>query len=1214
MIKPLKYNLLAVFLLLQTFWLQGQPAQPVKVDSVVIYCVGTPAQVTVEKTPLKYNKDFAMSFQQDDAHVDIYNTVYPLFEGNGTTGGLYYTDGCGNSITFKMTSDIYIFNSYNVDLLEPGPYHVPDYLTWPQLKELYKKGWGVANHGVSDPITGHADYDIQRTQSYARRKLGDSLYIKVFVQPNQGDAFAVPCENNNYNGFLGQGMADGLNNDGNGVDVDDSSVDWLAMNKINREFDGSGYKNKADQLYELSKQGAHRWLPWGWHTNFTPAFVSELGQIYYAYGELGLDNIWVAPDEEILDYLAVKQAVTVNQEIYSNKIKLTFSGDVPSDRRFYAMTLKLKADKYIYDIKVYGTDDYSYGWIFTDSALINLSWDGRYYYPPEYLADSFATIAVLTQNQYDALVAMDYVLQMDCGKEKDSLRDLLCQIDHQSWNPSYDEGFCDKISFTLGNDTTVLKGECLTLNAPDGDYHYLWNNGDTTSSVEVCALSDTTVWLKVMDKLGFCSTDSMLISVYNFSFTLGNDTTICQGACIDLTGPEGMADYQWMANGEVFDTEPDVTVCPQDTTQYILVVTDDSGFSTSDTLVVNTWPVPGCVLKPDTILNYGDCDSIIAPEGFVQYQWYENGLEYAFQKDIEVCPLDTTVYLLVATTEEGCEAMDSVVYNVVRLDFDLGNDTAICLGDSIILTGPPECIIYRWFENDTSQLIGTDSVITVKPVDTTDYILYAQNAVGAYHYDTIQIAVNNPPVFEMSYEPGCQGESVRLVAVPFDEFPYYIWNYNDTTDTTSFGIKVFIPEMPQFVNLQVIDEHGCTGNDSIFVDVLPPPTLIAPNDTSVCIFDTVRLTASGDGTIWWEDLNGNVLSTDNLLEAGIISDTAFVVKDTSEFGCYAGDTVSVTKLDLPDVEIIPGDTSVCENSELLLNGNGAEQYYWYYNASVTESDTFLLKVTDTSVIYLQGISIDGCRNIDSVHVVMKPAPQVMAWGLLPAYCENDLPDTLYGMPEGGIFSGDGMVLNVFKPGLAGEGDHEILYTYENEAHCKGYDTLVTEVYGAGSEIDLGPADTLTPGDTIVLDAGEGFDSYFWNTGDTTQQITVAYGDYPVKVKHFSVVGIINQCSSTGSVDIYFINPAGMAEMNRSDIQVYPNPSSGRFTLHCSSLQGKTVLNLYSVQGKKVAARQLREHQGDMGIILDYQKLPDGIYFLELQNNSESRMTKILIAR
>ncbi len=1193
----------------------AQSPQPVKVDSVVVLFYNNPDSVTVTKTPLKYNKAFAMSFQEDDSHVDIYNTAYPLFEGNGSTGGLYYTDGCGNSITFKMSTAMYIFNGLNVDLLEPGPYHVPDYLTWPQIKELWEHNWGVENHGVSDPVTGHADYDIQRTQSYAKRKVNDSLYIKVFVQPNQGEAYYVPCQNNNYNGFFGQGMADGLNADEAGINLNDPTIDWLSIKKINRIFSGYGYKNKADELYSYYQQGSNRWVPWGWHVNFTSAFSSELTQIYYDYGELGLDNILIASDDEILDYLAVKQAVTVNSNLSGNRLTITFSGNVPADRRFYSLTLKVVADKIISSINVYGTDDYSVTGVNQDSGLINLSWDGRYYYPMEYLADSFTTIAAVSGNQYDALVAMDYVILSDCGHTKDSLRDVLCGLNHEGWNPGYDEGFCDVLSVNLGNDTTILAGECITLTGPDGEYSYSWSTGDTTQSIDICPDTDTLVWLTIENNLDFCASDSINIFIHTYSFSLGPDTTICQGDCVTLTGPDGMAYYHWYRSDTIFDTLQSTTVCPEDTTEYVLEVMDSFGYIASDTIVVNVLPVPDWSLGADTTINLGECDSLFGPDGFASYHWYRADTLFDTLQNIEVCPVDTTQYVLVATTYNDCESSDSIIYNVIHMEFSIGPDTSVCFGSQVTLTGPDNMETYRWYENDTANLIDTVQSITVSPPDTTMYILYAVDSLGAYNYDSLWVNILPLPVASITTaQSACSGELARILVSPVSYYDKYIWHYNNQTDTTDMGVLIFIPTQTQTVTVEIVDTYACKTEDDTLINVWPDPVLLPPNDTSACLGDSVTFKATGDGTIWWEDLAGNIITDTTFFKTVSAVDTSFVVKDTTGYGCSTSDTVALEVLPLPDVNIIYPDTAVCTYTEIELVGTGAKTYTWFMGDEQQTGDTLLFYIVDTTHFLLKGISADGCLNTDSAVVNTKLVPEVFAWGLLPAYCQNDLPDSLFGTPEGGQFLGSGVVGNLFKPSIAGTGKQEVVYYYINDESCPGYDTLFTKVYGAGNDIDLGNNDTIIPGDTITLDAGEGFNSYLWNTGDTTQTIKIFFENYPLGIRRFSVVGIINSCTSTGYIDILFGNPEAIDENNKNADIIYPNPNWGKFTLSYRGNGSNLSLSVINLQGKTIFSKTFSKCSGRCNQTIKLPTLTSGIYFVKWYNGNRWNISKILIRK
>ena len=67
------------------------------------------------------------------------------------------------------------------------------------------------------------------------------------------------------------------------------------------------------------------------------------------------------------------------------------------------------------------------------------------------------------------------------------------------------------------------------------------------------------------------------------------------------------------------------------------------------------------------------------------------------------------------------------------------------------------------------------------------------------------------------------------------------------------------------------------------------------------------------------------------------------------------------------------------------------------------------------------------------------------------------------------------------------------------------------------EIELGENITACNGGVVLLDAGADFDSYLWNTGDTTQTILVSEaGSYSVTVNSSS-------CEGTDNIDVEFTN-------------------------------------------------------------------------------------------
>lgn len=88
-------------------------------------------------------------------------------------------------------------------------------------------------------------------------------------------------------------------------------------------------------------------------------------------------------------------------------------------------------------------------------------------------------------------------------------------------------------------------------------------------------------------------------------------------------------------------------------------------------------------------------------------------------------------------------------------------------------------------------------------------------------------------------------------------------------------------------------------------------------------------------------------------------------------------------------------------------------------------------------------------------------------------------------------------------------------------------------------VNLGPDQTICDGGTAVLDAGSGFSSYLWNTGETSQQINAtASGTYQVEVSNGGctatddvTINISQVMNMTAMVtDVTCINPQGRIEI------------------------------------------------------------------------------------
>lgn len=138
--------------------------------------------------------------------------------------------------------------------------------------------------------------------------------------------------------------------------------------------------------------------------------------------------------------------------------------------------------------------------------------------------------------------------------------------------------------------------------------------------------------------------------------------------------------------------------------------------------------------------------------------------------------------------------------------------------------------------------------------------------------------------------------------------------------------------------------------------------------------------------------------------------------------------------------------------------------------------------------------IEGFEDIASKFIVVTDPP-VLDLGEDTFFCEGDTYI---------IDAGDGYAEYLWNTGATTQSiEVQIADTYScivhNAGGCSGTDTIVLNAYPK-PEVNLGPDQEFCEGILHQLDAGTGYESYLWSTGDTTQTLVVqTTDDYWVKV-------------------------------------------------------------------------------------------------------------------
>jgi len=430
---------------------------------IIVKFASSPSTFTVTKTSLKYNKLFAFSCQLDDGGLDIYTHGFPFLNGGTVNGtvypGLNYTDGCGHDIKFKMSSSVFSMDSQQtIDVHNPTT-GWNFLVTWPQLVELYKTGWGISNHGLTNE-TGNYEYSVERNHSYVKLQTGqatpEGVRMGIFVNPNGDTLFSQYAFQQGYPICFSQAHYFGYPS----FDV---ASNWN-QNKIrmgrSNFYTGVSISSLASNMAAASINGAHQWgvafshsITDGSYGYDFDTFKSEMTSIAGNFGKTGADNIWMTTDEEVLDYLLLSPYLNIGTQKTGNDLIIGFTGNLPVNLRFYAISLLVNGDANILSIQMEGPGTITYNGVGTNASLINLAFDKSALLPDTIDpavkdADYWVTKTESTRSQQDANVSTDYVNILPGGTIRDGFRSRLCLIPGLTF-PQY---FCSLgINEDIGN-------------------------------------------------------------------------------------------------------------------------------------------------------------------------------------------------------------------------------------------------------------------------------------------------------------------------------------------------------------------------------------------------------------------------------------------------------------------------------------------------------------------------------------------------------------------------------------------------------------------------------------------------------------------------------------------------------------------------------------------------------------------------------------------
>ncbi|MBN8684773.1 MAG: gliding motility-associated C-terminal domain-containing protein [Chitinophagales bacterium] len=644
------------------------------------------------------------------------------------------------------------------------------------------------------------------------------------------------------------------------------------------------------------------------------------------------------------------------------------------------------------------------------------------------------------------------------------------------------------------------QGSSTNLTATPGLNSYVWNTAQVGNTINVNSAGTYSV--TATDIFGCTATASFVVTTSAApTVSISGASVICTGNSGILDAGTGFATYLWSNSAST----PSINVSSGGT--YTVTVTDANGCTNTDTQLVTeaNGLSPGITIAPYA------CDGIQnldAGSGYAVYSWSTGSATPLIGANAD------GTYTVTVSDAQGCTGTASTTISIPPApQVNLSGTSSFCVGNNTTISATPGFTSYLWNNTETTAAV----ILTQGGV----YTVTATDAFGCTDSASITVTAQPLPQPQIAGPTAiCAGNAANFTLG--QTFTTYSWS--DGSNASSITAN-----NPGTYSVTVTDANGCTGTDAVVLLVNNNP---APNITQAPYACDGQISLNADtGFVTYSWTGGGANATATFNSSGTYSVT---VSDNNS--CTGSASVSIT-VPVLNTLAISGPLQFCNGNMISLSaGSGFSTYTWSNNANTSD-----ISVNAAGTYTVSASDAQGCTASASVTVVQlaDPIPQISA-------------------PQA-VCPGSTATLSVTQPFTTYQwSSGETTVSVTQSAPYTGTVT-VTDANGCvgSATVTVGVSTQLTPVITqlpyacdgqISLNAGSGYLTYNWNTGDALQILPITQsGTYSVTVSDG------NGCSGTASVQV--------------QVPVIPSLSIGGDTQLCpgeiSTLTANTGFNSYS---------------------------------------------------
>ncbi|HXH19099.1 MAG TPA: T9SS type A sorting domain-containing protein [Chitinophagales bacterium] len=409
----------------------------------------------------------------------------------------------------------------------------------------------------------------------------------------------------------------------------------------------------------------------------------------------------------------------------------------------------------------------------------------------------------------------------------------------------------------------------------------------------------------------------------------------------------------------------------------------------------------------DTFTASNGCDSIVTTQltlkpSYLAYQYITVCAGESFFAGGENQTISGTYYDSLLA-RNGCDSVVATVLTVLNPISPTNLSYSVCEGSGMFLAGA-----YR-----TSSGIYSDTLIAANGCDSIVNSTLIVNPLPRAHAGSDRSI--------------CSGESTTLVASGGDG---YLWNTGGNTASITVS-----PIQTTAYTVFVSAVSGCFASDTVTVFVNQLPSVAFSGlDSSYCTSSQIVMLTGipAGGTFSGAGITGSIFNPVSLSPGLHLVTYTF----TDQHGCVGVASRQVSIHQQQQAGFTGLDSAYCiETVAHLLAGNPPDGVFSGPGISNNTFVPYYAGAGNHQIIY-RHVSAEGCVSADTQQVTVFPLPQIDFIISDSVVCISDTPVLLQANPDGGIFSGIGVIDSFFHPAIAGTGNSFfITYSFTDSNGC-----------------------------------------------------------------------------------------------------------------------------------------------------------------------------------